>query len=336
MTDQLDDELRAALAAEADGVTAAPELLDRIRSAGRAGPSQRRSPWLLAVAAAGVVAGLVGALIATGDDEQTVDVIDRPEGTTSTSVANPPVGARPTLVALVREDGWLITFDLATGEERELTSVGDPNASSEAVEGSPYYIDSVDLSPDGDWVYYSTCCEPVGNTYRIPVGGGTPEPVGIGDHPRVSPDGRYVAMAAGAALTVVDLQDLGSEPIVHGLDLIPWDLAWSRDSTQIAYTVNGGRSQGDAEIQVVDFDGASLMPADTGEPTTKGRFASWRPDGTLEVLAGDAIVSTRTVRQDAGFTWTLWVDQAGRLLAQAAGADPTPIDGVPPALAADW
>jgi alanine racemase len=32
MTDQLDDELRAALAAEADGVTAPPELLDRIRS----------------------------------------------------------------------------------------------------------------------------------------------------------------------------------------------------------------------------------------------------------------------------------------------------------------
>jgi dipeptidyl aminopeptidase/acylaminoacyl peptidase len=351
MTD--DDLLRDALRAEADGVEADPELLRRIRSATGEAPTAHRRPWLLAAAAVAVVVGLTAIALATRDDDhQSVDVVDTPDTTampapsttapaetTTTDSSGPTTAPRPALVALVRDDGWLVTVDLASGEQRELAFTGDPAASSDVEEGGPYYIDSVDLSPDGRWLYYSTCCEPaVGVTYRIPVGGGEREQVGFGASPRVSPDGRYVAMSASAGLTVVDVEDLGAEPVHRELDLIPFDLAWSPDGRQLAFTVNAGRSEGDAEILLMDFDGTALTPADAGKPTTHGRFATWLPDGMLNVVAGDAVINTRSISQDPSYQWILWVDGDGvvREQAGAQSSDRTPISGLPTALSADW
>ena len=86
----------------------------------------------------------------------------------------------------------LMVADLQTGEQRELYTHGDPRDDSQ--EGGPYYVDGVELSPDGQWVYFSTCCEPaVGTTYRIPVAGGEPVVLRQGAYPRISPDGRHLA-----------------------------------------------------------------------------------------------------------------------------------------------
>lgn len=84
MTDDNDDLLRAALNAEADGVTAGDDLLDRVHSRAARGSSRRpRAPWLLAVAALVVIVGLATALINAGDDDQTLDVVDDAASTRS-------------------------------------------------------------------------------------------------------------------------------------------------------------------------------------------------------------------------------------------------------------
>jgi hypothetical protein len=79
--DPHDEALRAALRAEADGVTAGPDLLDRIHAATDAAPSGwiRRTPWLLVAAAAVAVIALAATLVADdGDDDQRLDLVDDP------------------------------------------------------------------------------------------------------------------------------------------------------------------------------------------------------------------------------------------------------------------
>ena len=130
---------------------------------------------------------------------------------TTTDCLEPDGGARPDVVALVREDGWIVVADLSSGEQRELHLVGNPDAPPVGQEeGGPQLVDSVDLSPDGEWVYFSTCCEPAdGTSFRISVDGGEPELVGKGAHPRVSPDGRFVATGGSAAVYVRRVADIG-------------------------------------------------------------------------------------------------------------------------------
>jgi hypothetical protein len=79
MSDRFDDEIRDALRAEADGVHADDELLERIRAARPTRQAwSRRLPLLLAAAAVVLVVGLAVALD-RDDREQTVDVVDDPD-----------------------------------------------------------------------------------------------------------------------------------------------------------------------------------------------------------------------------------------------------------------
>ncbi len=192
--DPLDDLLRQALRAEAEGVEADDELLRRTRATASGRPGRRRlAPWLLSAAAAAAMVALA-ATVLLADDDQTLDVVDDPALPTTTTAAPDPDpapadGARPTLAVVVRDDGMLVTIDLASGKEVELHSVGDPHDTSPDVEeGGPYSIDAVDLSPDGQTVYFSTCCEPAsGNTYRIPITGGDADAVAVGAAPGSAP-----------------------------------------------------------------------------------------------------------------------------------------------------
>ena len=156
--DPHDDLLRAALQAEAQGVTAGPELLAQIRRASAGRRPRRLVSWLLAAAAVAAIAG-VGAVLLR-DDDQRLDVSGGGPTTTTetapTDTTSQPVGQHPTVVALVREDGWLVTVDLADGQQRELYFRGDPN--DPGGEGGPSFINGVELSSDGRWVYFSTCC----------------------------------------------------------------------------------------------------------------------------------------------------------------------------------
>ncbi len=251
----------------------------------------------------------------------------------------PPTGEPPTFVTLVREDGWLMTIDLKTGEQRELHFVGDPTGSSDVEEGGPYFINSVDLSPDGQWVYFSTCCEPVGgNTYRIPTQGGEPELFAVGSAPRVSPDGRYLATGAGEMAIVTAIDGPRGNGTALEVECCTRSLAWSPDGTQLA-VVNGTGAPGEtAQVLVFGWDGAVLTPKDIGKPDNPGAFASWTPDGTLTISGGGSVADDRSLSQDRSYGWLLWVDEAGVVRQQAGqeSGDRPPIDRLPKALAADW
>ena len=118
-----DDPLREALRAEAEGVTADPDLLDRIRAATglASSPWGRRVPWLLAAAAVALVAGL-GATLLTDDDGQVVDAIDDP---TATSTSPPTADVRDLLSTL---------FPCADGVAFQTAIYLAPNAATEAVD----------------------------------------------------------------------------------------------------------------------------------------------------------------------------------------------------------
>ena len=84
MSDPFDDQIRDALRAEAEGITADEALLERVRRAVPTSRSARRSlaPWLLAAAAVAAVVGVAGILL-TDDGDETLDVVDDPSTTTT-------------------------------------------------------------------------------------------------------------------------------------------------------------------------------------------------------------------------------------------------------------
>lgn len=363
-----DDRLRAALNAEADDVTAGRDLMDRIHRAAERGPSRsgRRLPWLLAAGAAATIAGLV-ATIALRDDDQTVDVVDDPTTTTTggpTTTTTPVssstteadgVDGRPTLVALVRFDGWLVTVDLKTGEEHELLSFGDPREETAGEEEPPDFIHDVDLSADGEWIYFSTCCDITSaTTYRVPVDGGPEAEVAMGRNPQVSPDGRFIATTVNFGLiTVTPAPGVPGEPVTFQAaysvvtgsdpDMIagePERFSWSPDGTQLGFVANV--STGDITTEVRDihalrWDGSALSIVDLGKPITEGSFVSWTPDGTIVASSG-SVDDDRGLSQDRSYRWLLWVDEANVIRQQEGFESGTrdPIPGLPKAFAADW
>lgn len=457
--DPLDEQLRAALQAEADGVTAGPDLLEQVRRASASRPPRRVAPWLLAAAAVALVAGVGAVLLRDGDQELDVSnggdptttttegarveladllplqvpceagevldmavymtepaaegdveamgealagdprvrsarfldadavregitlragqeldlavgvqvpsayVVDLADGADETAVRAelsdlpgvrgiadirctpvdavdpPPLGQRPTLVALVREDGWLVTIDLASGQQTELHFVGDPNESTDVEEGGPYFIDAVDLSPDGQWVYFSTCCEPAsGNTYRIPAAGGEPELFAVGSAPRVSPDGQFLATGAATMVIVTPTEGPRGDVATLEVECCTRSLAWSPDGAQLALVNGTGAPEDAPQVLLFDWDGATLTPADMGKPDNPGSFVSWTPDGTLNISSGNPIEDDRSLSQDASYRWLLWVDEEGVVREQAGheSGDRTVIVGLPEALVADW
>ncbi|MFP5254358.1 MAG: TolB family protein [Acidimicrobiia bacterium] len=266
------------------------------------------------------------------------DCRDHTDPTATTVVTG---GDRPTLVALVREDGWLVTVDLETGEQRELHTEGDPTTPPEGFdEGGPQFIDAVDLSPDGEWIYFSTCCEPAdGMTFRIPTEGGEVEEVGFGAYPRVSPAGRFVATAGSAHLYVRPTDDVGfdRQPALVEIGCCGKRLAWSPDGTELALVFGTGAEGETPQIRRFTWDGTTLAEADMGKPDNPGWFVLWNPDGMPVTFDGDPVADDRGRSQDASYGWILWIDEEG--VVSETGfeyGDVTPIPGLPEAIAADW
>jgi hypothetical protein len=287
----------------------------------------------------------LGATFADGDEELAArgEIADLPgvlvvASTQCDHSSGGPTGERPTTVALVREDGWLVLVDVETGEQRELHFGGDPTAPpSGQEEGGPQFIDSVDLSPDGEWVYFSTCCEPAsGVTFRISVDGGEPEQIAFGAYPRVSPDGRSLATASGEAIAVTDLAR--DEPSAVPMSCCTRRLAWAPDGSQLA-AINQANFEEPAQVVLFDWDGTSLTPADPGKPDNPGSFVAWSPDGVVTTISGGGSVdSSRSLAQDTSYRWLLWVDAEGVVREQAglSSGELPAIAGLPEALSADW
>ena len=306
----LDDELRRAMRAEADGAQPDPSSWSRIeeRRAGRRTAGAWR--WgALAVAAAAAVA-LVAVLAWPRDDGDEVITVDStvvpttvlPDvtvapttapvpstaptteatttSTTSTTVA--PVG-HPTTAVAVTEDGRLVVLDVsgaAAVEVRELDRGPDPRIVPE--EGELAVLADPALTPDGRTVYYSLCCEPVvGVLFSAAVDGSSP-PVnlGYGTFPTVSPSGDRLAIVQYDAIVVRDLAS-GAEQsypdTAHEGTLI--DLAWSTDGGSLYYVRYEGTT---SQLVHLPLDGGQPEVVATSESGL--RFPLGGADGTATVV----------------------------------------------------
>ena len=255
----------------------------------------------------------------------------------------------------MRYDGWLVTVDLETGEEHELLSFGDPREEATGEEEPPAFIHDVDLSADGEWIYFSTCCDMTSTkTYRVPVDGGSEEEVARGSNVRVSPDGRFIATTVNFGLiTVTPTPGVPGEPVAFqaGYSVVPGSdpemiagrperFSWSPDGAQLGFVANV--STGDITTEVRDihalrWDGSALSIVDLGKPITEGSFVSWTPGGTIVASSGGPVDDDRGLSQDRSYRWLLWVDEANVVRQQAGeSGDRPPIPELPKAFAADW
>ena len=261
---------------------------DGASGGGPAGPRR-----LMAAAAAVVLVGAVavgGWILANDGDESPtgVDTLDQPTTTNATdpsttvvpttapgptTVPEVAVSEAPNLIVVHSADHKLEVIDRTTGSTvRVLAEFDDPEAEVSDGEGALMgrYLGPFVVSPDGQTVFYETCCEPaVGEVFRIPITGGEPEMVTYGTNPAVSPDGSRLAVISTAptalpddtvidrpALKVVDLTD-GSEqryPLAEDVTLLA-NPAWSPDGTQLALERYDDSAE-DGRVMLVTFDGA--------------------------------------------------------------------------------
>lgn len=84
----------------------------------------------------------------------------------------------------------------AGGYPVELASKAAPMAP----EGGAYGIEDASISPNGEWVYFGTCCEPAaGTVFRVRTDGSSePERISLGYDPAPDPSGSWLAIADSA------------------------------------------------------------------------------------------------------------------------------------------
>jgi hypothetical protein len=230
---------------------------------GRGRPGRRAAAAGALVAAAGLGAGLVFALL---DDRPETRIVTRsPDGAGplepdsgspgSATVPQPgsPGGGRPeTIVALSRTEGLVVLLDSGTGGRVRVLATHPPPTD----ENLPS-LQGVALDRDRGIAYYDLAggCG-TGTIYRVPLDGRSP-PVAVADgiSPAVSPDGRALAYAApgppmpeggpGCHNTLV-VRDLGTGEERRWRHPVSEDgyfeaaaftkLAWAPDSRRLAVT----------------------------------------------------------------------------------------------------
>ncbi len=349
MSADLDRDITAALEAEVAGVRAGDDLWERIRTsaeAPEADPLRARRPnprvrLLLAAAAAAVVL-TTGALavvalsardhdsLITGDDARTGTPTTQTTAPTAETTAEPapatvppvtptsgttipqaPAGAPAQALGVLR-DGRLVRLDLATqtilGEIDRLGSMDD---ASQQAEGSPQYISSVDVAPDGNTVWVNACCEPAaGLVHQSSLATWTPLSAqqGLTIDGRVaaaSPDGRFVATNP-YDLVVYDTADR-HEVFRLPHDAMPWvtGFSWSPDGTRLAVRRSPDAStQPTYSIAMLRWDGSSLT-VDSSYGEKSGSAVYWDDRGDPVVLGGQDI---QRFHSTADGRWTVYVD----------------------------
>lgn len=286
------------------------------------GPGARR---LLAVAAAVVLVGAVavGGWFVTKDDDggpTGVDTIDQPTTTiatdpspsvdtedpvTTTTFPDGTTSEAPKLIVVHSPDHKLEVFDRTTGSTvRVLAEFDDPEA--EVADGEPAmmgrYLGPFVVSPDGQTVYYETCCEPAaGEIFQIPITGGEPELVTYGTDPAISPDGTKLAVVDPGGLLVIDLTD-GSEQRYDPGDGQPVTLlanpAWSPIGSTVVLeqyddsldfgrvvlvTLDGSEGARREALTVALNDGAPMLPVFDGQGNTVVIRQRLSPEGFPEL-----------------------------------------------------
>jgi hypothetical protein len=233
----VDERLGHALRAEVGELPSGLGDWDQLR--GRA----RRRGRRLQLGSAAVVAVMLVAILAGL-------VWFRGGSTTNGSVIAAPPAAGETVVA-------------AFGDRIALLSASDGHVLRTLVEGSEAAgVSIVAPTPDGAWVYFGrgtpTCGDQTPTIWRVPTGGGPVERVAAGWAPRLSPDGRFLALAAlrsasrgceqANVLVVRDLTTGTEQKLDYGPDIQGvTPVAWSPDSTRLV-TVSPPVTYGQVEV----------------------------------------------------------------------------------------
>jgi hypothetical protein len=139
MSDQFDDHLRNALRAEADDVSAGPELLDHIHASSHGGGSawRRSQAWLIAAAVLALVAGLAAVLL-NGSDDQTLDVVDDPSTSSTSPIEDLLRDGSVTIPCRPGEDPDLAVYMQPTASDADLAAMDDTLASDPRVAAQRY------------------------------------------------------------------------------------------------------------------------------------------------------------------------------------------------------
>jgi hypothetical protein len=318
------------------------DVEERAAAAETRGPRRFRL-GLLAAAAAVVVAG---AAVAVLRNEGPATRVTTPAGP-STTAAGPKVSTDPapawggpaTFVGTAMQSTQVVVASSITGKTVRVLA--------EAGGGSPI-VDSLSLTPDGKFAYFSVGPEPmVGELRRVPVAGGPVEHLGPGTSPVVSPDGRTLAYVLGTELVVKDFSSDAGESYSAMEGYFVSDPTWLADGSLLFEQHHGSTG----EWMVIDR--ALSGPARRLDPSTAGDNGWFSPDvrrsdgliGFLETDKAHAVslvvvdpatgkVKGRTAvgagllrqRYDATGRYQLFVGQTGRLYRRSGGAL-TPVPG---------
>lgn len=284
------------------------------RRAAAGSPAGGRRPFLPILAAAAAVLVAVGlAVVLTRGDENGTRVVTPAESTTTTSSTSTPpttqttapVSTMPATFVATRDDSSeLVLVSSATGSVvRTLVDLGPTPPGTEESHGSNV-IESMALSPDGQYVFYSTGPEPiVGEMHRVSVATGKVDDLGPGAHPALSPDGRSLARVVGADITF-STRD-GDNPRTYqttGVDGV-LDLEWTPGSDGVvAHVLKGDKAEWvliDASLieqpQRLDDSGGVLAKSSEAE-LRGGMLGFLGPDGVALFTTNNGLEFRHTVK----------------------------------------
>ena len=235
----------------------------------------------------------------------------------ATDGASPGPAARPTEAVIVRADtGDIVMVDLETGEQRVLLDAPaqeerDPDT------GMLGFVDDVELSPDGQWVYFSTCCEPAaGEFYRVSVDDPAPDalehPLGTGRSPRVQPHGAFVATIDGGTRVLVHGAGPDGAIVIDryapGQNVV-FDVEWSPDGRRLAVRLGADVETRRAEVYEIVDGAARLVEEVPLSAEGYGDKVYWSPDG--ELLIEDNPSGAGAGRPDTSYQWRLSPGEGG-------------------------
>lgn len=329
MTDDLDRTITDSLRTHVDDVTAGDRLLERIRTsvadsdssdAGKPPPQVWPPRWLVAAAAAALVAILVWNAAGGTDSRDTGVVTDdipdtvdppkpepepEPEVTTTTApddsseLAVAPLPDRA-VVAFTSTDSLtaeLALVDLSDGSRiATIDTVDNSDCGDVAACHQSYANTAVSSTYD---LFVETCCEPAGG--NVPRRSGLdPETGDVGDaeqflagfEPAIHPQGREVAAAGLVSIEIRNLVDSDTRSIALLGDgdstgsVLPTGLAWSPDGSRLAVSLD--HDQGGSTVVVVPADAESV---DDGQVVSRSpgprSLQAWTVDNRLWLLHDD-------------------------------------------------
>jgi TolB protein len=139
------------------------------------------------------------------------------------------------------------------------------------------------LSPDGQWVVYSSWTSGQPALWKAPIDGGEPTQISakLAARPLVSPDGQWIACQyqaePGSRIRIAVLPFAGGEPVIVEPMATPdfWIVRWSPDSRALTYIAT---RHGVSNLWSQPLDGGAAKQL-TGFTTDQIFRFAWSRDG---------------------------------------------------------